>query len=108
MISIKVSNAKESVTGAEISKGTWVVAPQDFAEYFEMADLPESFTTLGGTVAVVSDWMSYDDFTRVSMFERVAQNYFAEKSNGLSAPIVVDVKGMEPFEENVAPENAVF
>lgn len=108
MISIKVTNAGESVSGAEMSKGTWVVAPERFAEFFEMAQLPESFTALGGTVAIVSDWMSEDDFTRVSMFERVAQNYFDEKFGGLSSPITVDARGMMPLDENVAPENAVF
>ena len=108
MMSIKVSGAETSVAGVETDVGMWIIAPESFADFFDTALLPESFTVLGGTMPVVSDWQSPEAFVRAEMFIKVAQNYLVQEFGLKALPTQVEIVGLEPFEENVAPEDAVF
>ena len=108
MISIKVSCLDGSVSGAEIRAGSWVTAPEEFADFFDEFVLPESFTVLGGTVSVESNWYSSESFERAEMFIKVAQRYLDREFSPLMSPITVDMVGVEPLKPEVVPAGTVF
>ena len=108
MIQIKMSWADGSVSGAELELGQWVVRPEEFADFFDTATLPESFTILGGTVPAVSDWYSDESLVRAEMFIKIGYQYFDKYYSSVLTPVKVEMDGVEFDAGETLPEGTVF
>lgn len=108
MIRVAVSIPDETLKGAEMSVGLWAVSSEQFADFVDGFVLPDSFTTLGGTVAVTADWHSRDSFDRAETFRYVAQRYLEQEYGPLLGPFTVEMEGVVAPNDPSLPASTVF
>jgi len=108
MIRVAITIPDETVKGAEMSLGVWAVSPERFADFVDEFVLPDSFTTLGGTVAVTADWHAVDAFDRAETFRYVAQRYLEQEYGPLLVPFTVEIDGATAPDDPALPASTVF
>lgn len=108
MIKVRVATADGEVVGAEIGVGQWMVSDENFADFVDTYEPPESFTTLGGTVAVVADWRSRDRFARAETFRHVAEAWLEQEYGPILRPFTVDIEGVDSEDDESLPADTVF
>lgn len=108
MIRVRVAVPDAEVVGAEIGLGQWMVSDENFADFVDDYELPDSFTTLGGTVAVVADWRNPDGFSRAEMFRYVAEAWLEQEYGPILQPFTVDIDGVDLGDEESLPADTVF
>lgn len=108
MIKVRVAISDGDVVGAEIGLGQWMVSDKNFADFVDTYEPPESFTTLGGTVAVVSDWRSPDPFARAETFRYVAEAWLEQEYGPILQPFTVDIDGVDADDDESLPADTVF